>query len=401
MSPDISQKRQTDTRNNTICILFIDKSRFNGGAEEGLRLLLSELDRNRYEPCLCLDYKMPNNEKFKECNTKILFRTNRLKWWSKESWSFPLLGLGYLERAVYATKLMFILAKTRPAIVHISLFRNTSLLDMLVSRIMGAKVVVHVRSLHTQAAFSRRVLNLCDAIICTSEAVKHDIENIGPKGLIRRIYNGIDFSHYEYRGSIDDARRALHLPLTSNILSSVAILDPRKGHESAIRALPIIRKTKPETILIIAGTEIDSKQRSETERLKKIAVELDVERNVIILGHCSNMAELYAASDIVLALSFDGEAFGRVPLEAAIAKKPVIATAVGATPELIEHGKSGIMIRPNDIDALAKAVLELFEDRSKNSALAEQAERIIRQRFDSRTCASAIADLYDELLKQR
>ena len=67
----------------------------------------------------------------------------------------------------------------------------------------------------------------------------------------------------------------------------------------------------------------------------------------------------------------------------------------------IENEKTGILIRPDDIDALAEAVLDLLEDRSKNTALVQQAEKIARQRFDSRACALAIADLYDELLKQR
>ena len=399
MKTEILQKRRKKCRNNTINILYLDKSRFYGGAEEGLKLLLKELDRDRYEPWLCLDYEMPQADKFKGCNVKILFRTSGLSWWSKEKWSSPILGLGYIERAVYAIKLMSSLKKIRPSIVHINLFRNKTFFDILVSRILGAKVVAHVRSLATQTSFSRRVLNLCDAIICTSEAVKHDIENRRPKSLVRRIYNGIDFRLYQYKGSIDEARLALNLPVNSQVLSSIAILDPRKGHETAIRAIPIIRKNIPEIILVIAGTEISSKKQTETERLKEIAIELKVESNVFFLGHCSDMAALYAASDIVLALSIDGEAFGRVPLEASIAKKPIIATAVGATSELIEHGKSGILIQPNDIDALSKAVIDLLEDRSRGFTLVKQAEKIARQLFDSSACASAIADLYDELLE--
>jgi len=384
---------------NAMGVLYIDKSRFLGGAEEGLRLLLSELDRRRYKPYLCLDYDMAHAERFKECNASVLFRTDKLKWWAKERWASPVRGLGCVERAVYALKLISMLAKVKPAIVHINLFRNKALLDILVSRMMGVKVVAHVRSLGSQTYFSRRVLNLCNAIICTSAAVKRDIDDIDPNGQVRRIYNGVDFTCYQYNGSRDDARLELNLPLNQNILTSVAILDPRKGHESAIRALPTIRETAGETILVIAGTEIDSKKRTETERLKEIAMELNVDGKVMFIGHCSTMAALYAASDVVLALSADGEAFGRVPVEASIAGRPVIATAVGATPELVEHGRTGILIQPNDIDALAKAVLGVLEDRSKSSALTEQAEKMARQRFDSRACASAVADLYDELLQ--
>ena len=119
---------------------------------------------------------------------------------------------------------------------------------------------------------------------------------------------------------------------------------------------------------------------------------------VEFLGRRKDISRVYAAADIVLALSSDGEAFGRVPQEAAIVGRPVIATAVGATPELVIDKQSGLLVSAYDADGVAGAVLRLANDRQFRSGIVKMArERAVRE-FSVEKHVRQIEELYRELI---
>jgi glycosyltransferase involved in cell wall biosynthesis len=383
-------------------IIYIDKSRVFGGAEECLNSLITSLDRNKFESFLCLDFPLSHQELFNLEKTNVCYRTKKKQIWLKESWNrSPPAGTGHLERFIYAFKLLFFIKKIKPVIIHLNLYRKLSYLDLLISKYTKTIVVAHVRSLASQVELSSTSLNLCDAIICTSDAVKKDVQAISPRGIARRIYDGIDIEKYRFDGTQQDARQLLNLPLNNQIISSVAILDSRKGHDVAIRCLPQILIKNHNVLLVIAGAELKQGTFTETQRLKKIADGLNVLKHVKFLGHCRNITALYAASDIILALSKDGEAFGRVPLEAAIAKRPIVATAMGATKEIVVDNETGFLVKPNDSFSVVAKVLDVLKTPQNYWNLLDNAEKRAKQLFDSRDCNSEIQNLYLELIRKK
>jgi glycosyltransferase involved in cell wall biosynthesis len=163
--------------------------------------------------------------------------------------------------------------------------------------------------------------------------------------------------------------------------------------------MPQVVKENPSAILIIAGGEPRASLGGENRRLRGLAEANGIGTNVRFLGHYTDMAALYAATDVVLALSSDGEAFGRVPVEAACAQKPVIATALGATPEIVEPGLTGILVPGCDSNAVAEAAVRLCRQPEIATHIGRKAYEKGTAFFDSRLHADKVQGFYEELLQ--
>ena len=379
-------------------VLYIDKSTLFGGAEECLFTLILDLDRSRFHPILCLERPMSHQTQFCVNGLEILYRIKEPHWWTKDFSQGPPLGLGHLQRLIYAEKLWGILMQTRPAIVHLNLYRRTAYLDLSLARLAGAVVIAHVRSLASQVPLSKNILTRCDGIICTSEIVRQEVVQVYPKDNVRLIYDGVSCMKYRYQGAREAAQEFMSILPKTFVLSSIAMLYPRKGHDTAIRAMTKIVKHNPKSILLIVGGESNDSKGLEQSRLKELAESLGVASHVRFLGHYSDMAALYAASDAILALSVDGEAFGRVPIEAACAQRPIIATALGATPEIIDADITGILIPAADSDAVAAAAIRLNDNPLFCEELASKASERAKLMFSSQKHAENVQSFYDELL---
>jgi len=380
-------------------VLYIDKSTLFGGAEECLLALMLDIDQSRFQPSLCLDQPMSHHTPFKKNIFDIHYRIKEPRWWSKDFSGGVPVGLGHFQRFMYAIKLRNILRLLRPSIVHLNLYRHTAYLDLYLARRSGAIVISHVRSLANQMIFKKKVLDLCDGIICTSEIVRQEVAGSYLCGNVRRIYDGVDCTKYLYHGTREDARALLQIPLNTFTLSSIAMLHSRKGHDTAIMAMPKIMKRIPSAVLLIAGCDPNGAKGTEKNRLTSLAESLGVADCVRFLGHCTDMSALYAATDIVLALSTDGEAFGRVPIEAACAGRPVIATALGATPEVVDADITGLLVSAGNSDAVAAAVIRLFDKPEVRADLAAHAGEKARAMFSSRAHAENVQVFYEELLQ--
>lgn len=379
-------------------VLYIDKSPNLGGAEICLKELVTHLSDQLDRPTICFNLPFPHYSIYKDTKAKLLFRTEKVRWWMTENWRRQIKGLGILERFGFALILSRIIRRHKPQIMHINLYRAKDYLDLVIARMFGVATILHVRSLDNQVPLIKRTLNKCDMAICMSDAVRKEVESIGASCKIKRIYDGIDFSKYQFESDRAAARSFLSLPIDAKILSSVAVLWPRKGHDTAIKSLALIKLDIPEAILLIAGGEPAGLNSSEINRLKNIAAEYDIADSVIFLGHCNEMHIVFAASDIVYALSSDGEAFGRVPAEAAIARRPVIATAIGATPELVVHGKTGFLVRPGDIEAVAHYTINLLKNPKRYESFIAQAENRVMKMFNWRVSSKQFVKAYQNLI---
>src|SRR4029078_5171035 len=117
-----------------------------------------------------------------------------------------------------------------------------------------------------------------------------------------------------------------------------------------------------------------------TAMLRQHASELDIEDNVVFTGQRSDIAGLLAACD-VLALPSFYEPFGLVFAEAMAMKRPVVALTNGGTPEVVEHGKCGLLSPPGDVEALAANLLKLLGDPALRIQFGEYGRSRVEQHF--------------------
>ncbi|MGB8004892.1 MAG: glycosyltransferase family 4 protein, partial [Gaiellaceae bacterium] len=175
----------------------------------------------------------------------------------------------------------------------------------------------------------------------------------------------------------------------SRVLLAVSRLEPQKGIDVAIRALPEIRRRHPEAVLVVLG---EGPQRAELEAL---AHELDVP--VLLPGRVPDVTAWLGRADLLVHPA-RWEGFGLALLEAMLASLPVVATNVSSIPEIVADGETGLLVAPDDAPALAAAVSRVLDDsgdygtRGRSRALA----RFSVERMVDRTLA-----VYHDALRTR
>lgn len=176
----------------------------------------------------------------------------------------------------------------------------------------------------------------------------------------------------------------------SPIVLSVARLDPQKGHDVLLRAVA----DTPGVMLVLAG------EGPERGRLETLVSELGLGRRVLFLGRRSDVPELLAVSDVfVLPSLFEGASLAI--LEAMAAMKPVVATSIGGTDELIVDGQSGVLVPPADPRALATALKRVLADSRLRARLGQNARDRVEQRFSAAAMAERVSRVYEGLLGAR
>ena len=199
----------------------------------------------------------------------------------------------------------------------------------------------------------------------------------------------------------DAARRAewrsQHaVPQDALVYTCVAGLRPIKNHRLLLQAFAEAVQRLPDALLLLVGPP-DRLNPSYAESLKALAQELGLGQRVRFLGSRSDVPDILRASDVFV-LSSDYEGNPLSVLEAMAAGLPVISTAVGGVPELVQDGATGLLVTAGDADALAEAIMQMGRDPMRRAVMGDAARQTALQRFDVRVMSRAYAALYQQLL---
>jgi len=175
-------------------------------------------------------------------------------------------------------------------------------------------------------------------------------------------------------------------------LLAVGRLEPQKGLDVAIEAVALLRGEHPDVTLTIAG---DGRERT---RLGELIRRLGVEGCVTLLGERTDVRELMRTAN-VLVHPARWEGFGLVLLEAMCAKLPIVATHVGAIPEVVVDTVTGLLVRPDDPEQLAAALDDLIRDPERRRALGAAGHARLREHFSPEEMARRTAEVYDSVAK--
>ncbi|MEX1264139.1 MAG: glycosyltransferase [Actinomycetota bacterium] len=186
------------------------------------------------------------------------------------------------------------------------------------------------------------------------------------------------------------SRRELGLPLTGALVGIVGRLVPIKDHHTFLAAAARVARERPDVTFVVAG---DGELRSE---LEAVAAELLGDR-VRFLGWVHDLPALYAALDIVV-LTSRNEGTPYSLIEAGAAEKAVIATRVGGVSDVVADGRTGLLVRAADPEAIGAAVSKLLDDTGLAAAMGGLARQTVRERYSAERLLQDLSALYDDLL---
>jgi glycosyltransferase involved in cell wall biosynthesis len=240
-----------------------------------------------------------------------------------------------------------------------------------------------------------------DAVFSISRYVTDTILGMGtPRERIHTVLNCLDASD-GWDPTIDGTslRHELGIALDAPVLASVSRLFSWKGQRELIRALArVVRKFPTVRLLIVGADERYVHGGSFTAELQKLAGELGVLENVIFTGARGDIARVMAASDLFTLPSFE-EPFGVVFLEAMAMKKAVVAVDNGGTPEVVEHGKAGLLSEPWNVEELAANIVTLLGSPALRERMGDFGRRRVIDYFNPQRMALEAGEAYERIVR--
>ncbi len=205
------------------------------------------------------------------------------------------------------------------------------------------------------------------------------------KAKIYIIPNGIDLKYVR-----DITSKSIGHPC----ILYVGRLTKRKGVDILLKAIPMIKDLIPNILLYIIG------EGPQDNELKEIVKDLNIDNNVKFLGFVSEEEKYsyYKHVDICIIPSID-EPFGIVLLEAMACGKPIVASNVGGIPFVVEDGKTGILVKPGDVDILAEKIIMLLQSEELREQMG-MAGKEKTANFSWQVIAEQTVKIYKDLINR-
>jgi glycosyltransferase involved in cell wall biosynthesis len=307
-----------------------------------------------------------------------------------------------------ALRLASLLRRLDVDLLHTHVHVAASILGRLAGRLAGALVVSH---LHIENHFRRQrvaraplvVLDNatargCARLLAVSEATRRAFERQGfPSELMETVYNGIDVAELESAPPLG-LRRALGVPADAVVLGHVGRLAPVKGQRELLEAVARLRQRHPETHTVLIGVDLERGGGYAAE-LEQLAGSLGIREAVHFAGQIADAGVALKEIDVLVLPSWI-EGLPLVVLEAMAQAKPVVATAVGGTPEAVVQDETGLLVEPRDVAALAAALDRMVADADLRRVLGRAGRHRVGERFEAATMEQRVLEVYDELAEQ-
>ena len=247
-------------------------------------------------------------------------------------------------------------------------------------------------------------LRAADRVIAVSPHIADQAMQLGVQSRrVQVIRSGVDAEHFRPR-PLDraPARQALRIRSEARLVLFVGNLEPRKQVDVLLRALASVREEIPAAALIVVGSGESAGVQDQTARLVRLTHDLGLEADdaVRFVGRVEDdeLLDYYAAAD-VFALPSSSEAQGIVALEAMACGLPVVAAAVGGLLGTIEDGRTGFLVPPGDVQALAERLQALLVDDSQRQAIGAAARQAVEHEFSWKRAVESTIEVYREVLE--
>ncbi len=356
-----------------------------GGVENQLLMVLKNYDRKIFSPIVCcLSDSGDLGSEIESCGVELIC-LNKLK----HTFDWTIIKDIYKLIKQKSVKII------RTHQYHANLYGRIAALFAKVPCIVAS--VHNVYTIDTK--IHRRIFNhflahYTDRIVAVSKAVMHDIlqyDRISHKKICV-IYNGIEMKSFlNIHGNI---RKEFGIPENISLIGTVGRLTAQKGHKYLLEAINKLKFKFPEIKLLIAG---DGPLKND---LIKYAQSLNIHDKVIFLGLRRDIPIFLSSIDIFVLPSL-WEGLSNALIEAMASGKPVIATDIPPVREIIHSEDLGILVPPENSDAIADAIELLLYNKNRAEAFGKTANEKVFLSFTIENTVKQYTSLFESILKSK
>ena len=300
---------------------------------------------------------------------------------------FGVEAMGGKLNALAPVRLARAAQRARAEVIHTHLSTAT-LWGSLVGRRTGIPVVSHVHALGTTVWY-----RWADALLAVSEAVQAHLLACGLEARrLRVVRSGLSLGRLHGAGQRAVVREELGLGADDEVVVVAAHLSRKKGHHVLLEALARLVTARPRLrcVCVGAGPQLAALQRQ--------AEELGLAERVRFLGHREDAPGIMRAAEVVVLPSVSGEGLSLALIEAALLGLPAVTTRVAGAAEVVCDGETGLVVSPNDADALAAALEQLLAAPRLRTEMGGRAREWAERAFAPERMAAETEQVYYEVL---
>jgi glycosyltransferase involved in cell wall biosynthesis len=302
----------------------------------------------------------------------------------------------------FVTTLANLVKKEQPTILHTHLPRAD--FAGAFGRLLCPSVfwISSVHNIHSKSWSGRWTLPLFnfiwrqpDQLVAISHAVKDWLvkERSLPSDRVTMIHYGIDPERFSQPNADLKERWGLNGSVS---VGSLGRLEPRKGHDCLIRAMPTMLECNPNTRLLIGGHD----PWGYGKNLQALIDQLRLNSHVTLVGAQNDVPSFFNALN-VFAFASRAEGFGQVAIEAMAAGKPVVASKIAPITEIVVDGKTGLLVEPDKPEAFADAIGWLFTHPEEAREMGKRGQQRVYSHFYAERMADEIIALYDKVMSMK
>lgn len=356
-----------------------------GGSDRSLFDLVTHLDREVFACHLILKTGDPLADAYREAGctvAQIPFVPPR----RALEWGKLLAFFGFFWPHVF--RVAWLLLRWRIDLVHVNTINN--LQGAVAARLARRPLVWHVRELVPQsradAMLRKAVARLATRVVANSPAVAATLMESGDR--VHTILNGIDLTEYPDVPASDQARFSEQPRIVC-----VGRQEPWKGQHVLVEALPAVFTAHPGAQCWFVGGGAVNKPDYAPGLVARCEA-LAISDHVRFTGIRHDIPALLGEAAVLVLPSVTPEPFGRTLVEGMAAGCPVVATAAGGPLDIVEADVSGVLVSPDDSQALSVALIRLLDDPQGAQAMGAAGQRRARQHFSLERLVAEMAELF-------
>ena len=358
-------------------VLYVESGSGNGGSATCLFNMIRWLNRTRYQPLVAYYADGVHIGRIQALGVETVPLAPGRRLW----------------------QLIRLIRSGRARLVHNNNEIYSQIPTIAAAALTGRPCVCSLRATRALTRRERIWVPLVRQFLAVSEATRQAYVEAGiPTHRIQTVLDGVDLERFA--PSTNGAAPPLSgIPADPHRLTVglVSRLIPAKGVREFLHAARRVVDQWPQVRFVLVGGD-PTPGEPHLKEWNALTETLELSGHVLFTGWRADLETITPLFDVAVQSSIYWEGWGMSLLEAMACGKPVVATRIGGVPEVVEEGKTGLLVPPGDSPALAEALLRLLRDPALRTRMGEAGRRRAERLFDQRRQVEQITAVYDNIL---